>query len=456
MRLRGRVDLRSTAEVHWLRPRPPNRYAGRHRPTYRVRMGDERDDNLLDEVGRRLESSNLDDGTQLLVLAATFGDAELADALGGGAVSAPVPVRQSAGELPRAYLTEIAVEGFRGIAGAARIGLSPGPGLTLVVGRNGSGKSSFAEAAELAITGTTSRWSAGRSRVWQEGWRNLHHHGPRSIRVRLSPDGDPMPTTVSLQWDDGATLAGGTATIQRKGEPVQPLADAGWRGALATYRPFLSYNELGGLLEDGPSELYDAISQVLGLELLSAAEQRLIEARKGLEEGARAVRAEAKRLGDLVRALNDPRAVTCAAALTRRGGWDIDVIDSVAGSSAIATDDLELAVLTTLAAVEPPDPAAAHAAAAQLREALSAAAQQRSSAAAGQRRRSGAGPRRPGRAGARGARPGVDHLRGVRDGGRRRRGLGGPHPRGDRPSPRPVRGRGGGRPTARRRGGGSP
>lgn len=342
-------------------------------------MGDGHDDDLIDEVARRLESSGLDSEAQLLVLAAALGDVELVDALGGGSGPAPVAVRQSAGELPRTYLTEIAVEGFRGIAGAARIGLSPGPGLTLVIGRNGSGKSSFAEAAELAVTGTTNRWSAGRSRVWQEGWRNVHHHGPRSIHVRLSTDGDPVPTTVSVRWDDGATLAGGTATIQRKGDPVRPLAAAGWRGALATYRPFLSYNELGGLLEDGPSKLYDAISQVLGLELLSAAEQRLVANRKGLEEGARAVRAEAKRLGDLVRALSDPRAVTCAAALTHRGGWDLDVIDSVAGSSAIATNDPELAMLTTLAAVEPPDPAAAHAAAAELREALSTAAQLRDS-----------------------------------------------------------------------------
>ena len=45
--------------------------------------------------------------------------------------------------------------------------------LTLVVGRNGSGKSSFAEAAELALTGVTRRWE-GRAAVWREGWRNLH------------------------------------------------------------------------------------------------------------------------------------------------------------------------------------------------------------------------------------------------------------------------------------------
>ena len=57
-----------------------------------------------------------------------------------------------------AYLRAIAVEGFRGIGPPAELKLEPGPGLTLVVGRNGSGKSSFAEALELLLTGTNRRW----------------------------------------------------------------------------------------------------------------------------------------------------------------------------------------------------------------------------------------------------------------------------------------------------------
>ena len=41
----------------------------------------------------------------------------------------------------------------------------PGPGLTLVVGPNGS----FAEGLELLLTGDTYRWSQ-RSKVWYDGW----------------------------------------------------------------------------------------------------------------------------------------------------------------------------------------------------------------------------------------------------------------------------------------------
>ena len=68
----------------------------------------------------------------------------------------------------RVYLKSISVEGFRGIGPKAVLHLAPGPGLTVVTGRNGSGKSSFAEAAELALTGENKRW-ADRSSVWKAG-----------------------------------------------------------------------------------------------------------------------------------------------------------------------------------------------------------------------------------------------------------------------------------------------
>jgi ABC-type multidrug transport system ATPase subunit len=46
-------------------------------------------------------------------------------------------------EPPGAYVSSITVEGFRGIGPSTTLTLKPGPGLSLVVGRNGSGKSTF-------------------------------------------------------------------------------------------------------------------------------------------------------------------------------------------------------------------------------------------------------------------------------------------------------------------------
>ena len=69
------------------------------------------------------------------------------------------------------YLRSLSVEGFRGVGSQQTLEVQPGPGLTVISGRNGSGKSSFAEAAELLIAGENARWSE-KSVVWKDGWRN--------------------------------------------------------------------------------------------------------------------------------------------------------------------------------------------------------------------------------------------------------------------------------------------
>ena len=94
---------------------------------------------------------------------------------GGLPRPSPNPGPHSTPEAPPHRLPPpITAQGFRGIGPQATLDLTPGPGLTLVVGRNGSGKSSFAEGLELLFTGDTYRWSQ-RSKVWRDGWRNLHH-----------------------------------------------------------------------------------------------------------------------------------------------------------------------------------------------------------------------------------------------------------------------------------------
>lgn len=228
-------------------------------------------------------------------LAAALDDAEwkLASAGKGEVVSGP------------AYVRSITVEGFRGIGAPATLELSPGNGLTLVVGRNGSGKSSFAEAVELLTTGTNRRWST-RSKVWREGWRNLHHN-ESELRVEFVFEGDGIATAVE-QWPADAEVEKGIRTIQRASGRKAPFDSLGWARSLELYRPFLSYNELGAMFDEGPTALHDKLSAMLGLDDLTAAQKALQKERLDASRARDAVRSQAAGLVTQLRLLDDDRA----------------------------------------------------------------------------------------------------------------------------------------------------
>ena len=136
---------------------------------------------------------------------------------------------------------------------------------TLIYGANGSGKSSFAEALELLLTGDTFRWSGKKSKVWKDGWRNLHHP-TAALHAELILEGEKAPATITRKWANEAPLEAVETSVQVQGKPKTDLASLGWTQALVTHRPFLSYNELGSMLEEGPSKLYDALASILGLD----------------------------------------------------------------------------------------------------------------------------------------------------------------------------------------------
>ena len=299
----------------------------------------------------RLKQATLSEKAKNLIIAALWGSDHLASALEGKSFEPP-PQSHSLGASEHVasgtFLTSIEVTGFRGIGKTATLHLPAGPGLTLVVGRNGSGKSSFAEAAEFALTGDNKRWS-GRSATWREGWRNLHAQedglSPR-IEVGLRFDGRGYGATVTCEWTGDAGLDGCSTTVEVPGKGKQSISDLGWKEPLELYRPFLSYSELGGLLSGKPTEMHDSLQRVLGLGRLVELEGMLKEARKNKDNEQKAAGEQLPRLRAELAMYSDPRAREVEALLSDKVP-DLDRLEELA-----TVDDAADAVVLALRQIE--------------------------------------------------------------------------------------------------------
>ena len=135
----------------------------------------------------RLAISGLDEDARMKVLAAAGPEV--------GAAKAGNQARE-------VYLKSVTVEGFRGIGPAATLELPAQPGLTIIVGRNGSGKSSFAEGLELLLTGETKRW-ASKTKNWASTWQCLHGEQPTRIGAELVVAGETAPVAIEQTWERG-------------------------------------------------------------------------------------------------------------------------------------------------------------------------------------------------------------------------------------------------------------
>ncbi len=165
------------------------------------------DDQLKNLVLQRAEDDDaLTDDAKLVVMAALESDDDLADVLAVGETAvervASLNARIDDSAAPAgAYLRSISVQGFRGIGARVKVDIPPGPGLTVIAGRNGSGKSSIAEALELALTGVNSRWT-DKATVWTRSWRNLHADVPAEVRIGIIEEGSGV-TTLGVDWPAG-------------------------------------------------------------------------------------------------------------------------------------------------------------------------------------------------------------------------------------------------------------
>ena len=304
-------------------------------------------DPLISEVLDRLDADARASGVVENLIVGALRD-RLDDVIDGAVVDRPVADPGEVSAPVRTYLESVAVTGFRGIGPTCKLDLRPGPGLTLVVGRNGSGKSSIAEALEFALTGDSLRW-AGKSLEWKNGWRNLHAQDDPAITVELRVDGEGKLRTVRVKWSS-AKLESAKTAVTVPGHGRQTLGSLGWNDAVRTFRPFLPYKELSTISEGRPIDRYNALAPMLGMEALQSPIENLRQARLSAERQRTDAEEHVSQVTDLLRGSPDERAGAAMGALS--GAWDLDKIEALVtgADTAVAQREGLLAALEQLPA----------------------------------------------------------------------------------------------------------
>ncbi|BCS35945.1 hypothetical protein TBR22_A51800 [Luteitalea sp. TBR-22] len=292
------------------------------------------------------------------VLASCEGDQALATFIddGVGPRRSEVITADAGAPLRRAYIRSVKVRGFRGIGPERTLDLHPANGLTVITGRNGSGKSSFAEAIEVILTGKCVRVASMQKR-WRNSWRNLDAtHAPWiALEFNIEHAGSVV---LQRKWNAQEDLEDttGEQTVVKAPDGTVPIAETGWRRAAADYRPFLAYSELGTLITESPSQLHDALLAGLGLSDIENARKRIVAARNQRKTLITQARDTAKLLLATARTVasqHEDERLRRLAALLDADSVDLDAITALVDLAADTDDDVQqLRELASLPALD--------------------------------------------------------------------------------------------------------
>jgi hypothetical protein len=199
--------------------------------------------------------------------------------------------------------------------------------------RNGSGKSSLAEAAEALIRGD--RPEEGKDLVWKASWRNLHETTDCIVRADLYVEGKSGRVEMSRRWSS-AQISDGVAEV-RAVEFDGELSPDVLRSSCAKHSPFLAHSAVASLLTK-PSTMHDAFVRVLDLEDLATVQTRITEARKHFEQVGKTFGSSTASLRASLDALDDERATAAVAAMTSEPP-DLVTLQALVTGTQLVTDE---------------------------------------------------------------------------------------------------------------------
>ncbi|WP_264671629.1 AAA family ATPase [Arthrobacter sp. VKM Ac-2550] len=138
------------------------------------------------------------------------------------------------------------IHGFRGILNEQPLEISfdPSPGITVLHGLNGSGKSSISDAIEVCLTGQTpsaSGGTAGKAPLWDP----VHlGRGSSAARVEITLESEGTRLLLSCTIDESGSVVSHTAEVEdREGQRELALGES-WTQILASHSPVFAYAAL--------------------------------------------------------------------------------------------------------------------------------------------------------------------------------------------------------------------
>ena len=160
-------------------------------------------------------------------------------------------------------LKRLTVQGFRGFNEIRTIEFSPA--LTLVYGRNGTGKTSLGEALEWLLYGATTKRQRGdeiSKREYRDTYRNVHFDGPGKPYVQVvvkATDGHERVLRRELNDDE-------TSEVLVDGDACPDFSHLGVASPFD--RPMILQHTLQDFIHMEPKSRYRALSAILGLDSL--------------------------------------------------------------------------------------------------------------------------------------------------------------------------------------------
>jgi ABC-type Mn2+/Zn2+ transport system ATPase subunit len=320
-------------------------------------------------IDEALDQQRLPAEVRMVAEAALDGEASLSALLAGSGTAPRKATSEAAGPRGPVWLERLRVSGFQGIGQAVELEFDPQPGLTLLIGRNGAGKSSLAEALQIAITRTSSRWE-GKTKAWKDGWRNLHSTEKPAVETGFMIEGSPDRLNIHAMW--AGSSATPKVTISQGSETISDAA-LGWNAVLDIYRPFLAYTELGALLGGKSTVAHDALMRGLNLNELDSAIKFLRSEASSRSRVWTSALERAKELREHLKQYDDHRAARTVAALgTHQPQLDV-IAEILSGSDPQVTKGMD--ALRAATAVRPVDAAVIDRAAEELLAAIDARAE---------------------------------------------------------------------------------